>query len=209
MSTPSATSTRPPIGETADARIYLLPGRGETLTEKVGASLLRIGLAYAGRPLTGDFEALRFSGQLAVIADDLQPAFWTPEAILIGRSYGGYLLLHTLADLPPFPGSVLLLSPVLGAAATPGGRFGSIPPRGKKLLAMAETGGFPSPRRMEIHTGQADDGCDPELARRFGAAMPETKVLAIPEAGHWLGDWRTETIIRKFICAKIGFEFNR
>ncbi|MFW5637072.1 MAG: glycosyltransferase [Thermodesulfobacteriota bacterium] len=61
--------------------------------------LTSFGCNIKGRGLVGEFVRLRFSEQLDLIADDLDPEFWTPESILVGRSYGGYLLLHALAEL--------------------------------------------------------------------------------------------------------------
>lgn len=181
------------------AQIYLLPGRRESLSEKLGLILDRLGLSWEGRPMTGDFDAMRFSDKLSVIETDLKTGFWTQNSVLVGRSYGGYLMLHVLADLPPFPGCVLLLSPVLGPALAAGGRRGSMPPRSKKLLALAEAGAFPRPRKMAIHTGAADDGCDPELANRFGAAISGAVVEVLPGKGHWLGDELTERIVIHFL----------
>ncbi len=48
------------------------------------------------------------------IKNDLTTMFWHRDARAIGHSYGGYLLMHALAELGAFPGRILLLSRVLG-----------------------------------------------------------------------------------------------
>jgi alpha-beta hydrolase superfamily lysophospholipase len=110
--------------------LYLIPGRAGRLTEGLGWLITNSGYAISGREIVSDFARLRFAEQLALIRSDLQPAFWHRDGVLVGSSYGAYLLLHTLADMDAFPGRVLLFSPVLGAAVAKNGFFGSRPPRG-------------------------------------------------------------------------------
>ncbi len=179
--------------------IYLIPGRGEKLADDLGQIISRLGFSVQGREITGEFGRLGFSQQLALIRSDLQSAFWHSEAVLIGRSYGGYLLLQTLAEMDYFPGKVLLFSPVLGAGISKTGHFGSIPPRAKILLKLAESGEFPAPRYLEIHTGAEDDGCNPRLAERFAALIGKTKLHLVPNAGHQLGEEYLRGVIDRFL----------
>jgi pimeloyl-ACP methyl ester carboxylesterase len=135
-----------------------------------------MGFTIHGREIISDFARLRFSEQLALIRSDLQPAFWHPEALLVGRSYGAYLLLHTLADTDPFLGKILLCSAVLGVAVARDGFYVSRPPRAEKLLKLAESNRFPAPQYMEIHTGAEDNGCDPLLAACLASLVGNTKL---------------------------------
>jgi alpha-beta hydrolase superfamily lysophospholipase len=73
-----------------------------------------IGAGLAGRAMSGPFERLEFQSQIDLISQDLQDGFWQKDSKLIAVSYGAYLLLHALSDKPPFLGSILLLSPVMG-----------------------------------------------------------------------------------------------
>ena len=165
-------------------RPYLIPGRHEPLDGLLGQLIgERVG-PVSGRGLDGDFARLRFGDQMARIGDDLSGRHWSAETLLVGRSYGGYLLLHALADLPPFPGRVLLLSPVLGPALSPTGRGGSRPPRADRLPRLVREGRFPRPAAMVVYTGGADPGCAPELARRIIPRIPGARLRIIPEAGH-------------------------
>lgn len=170
--------------------IYYLPGRGNRLQgEGIGALVQRLGGQVRGRELQGDFTRLAFAEQLAVIQGDLLDEFWSPQALLIGHSYGAYLLLHGLAELPACPGRVLLFSPVLGVGMNRERMFASWPPRAKRLLTLAETQSFPVPRGgLQIYSGAADDGCDPDLARRFVAALPGAALQLVPDAGHHLDE---------------------
>lgn len=94
--------------------VYLVPGNENRLTE-IGDKVHCLGFDVYGRELIPPFFSLYFREQLKVIQRDLTRMFWHRKARLIGHSYGGYLLLHALSVLEPFPGEILLFSPVLGA----------------------------------------------------------------------------------------------
>jgi len=181
-----------------DNKIYLIPGRNGRLGGFVGFTISRIGFDVYGRELLPPFFNLRFSDQIETIKKDLVSMFWDTEALLFGCSYGGYLLLHALAELGPFPGKVLLFSPVLGSAKVKN-QYGVIPPRAKKLLQLARERKFPAPGYLEIHTGAEDQGCDPHLAKQFGSFIPESKVHVVIDQGHQLKDIYRANIISKFL----------
>lgn len=185
-------------------RLYFLPGRGESLSDGLDRLIAKFGYSIQGRDIASDFARLRFAEQLAFIKSDLQPAFWHSEAVLLGRSYGAYLLLHTLADMEPFPGKVLLLSPVLGAAVANNGFYVSLPPRAERFANLVESGGFPGPRYLEIHTGGEDNGCDPQLAERFASLVWNTKLHAVVGAGHALGVEYTAGVLKKFLSEDVA-----
>lgn len=178
-------------------RLYLLPGRGEKLGDTLGRIIMKLGYEIEGRELVSGFGRLWFSEQIKLVRSDLQASYWTSDSVLLGRSYGAYLLLHTLADMGPYPGKVLLFSPVLGAAITKDRFYMSIPPRAKKLLMLADSDRFPVPGYMEIHTGAEDKGCDPLLAKQFVSRMNNVRLVVAPEAGHdFTEDYMTNAINR-------------
>jgi pimeloyl-ACP methyl ester carboxylesterase len=177
--------------------IYILPGRGEKI-EALGRMVEVLGYGFQGREVAGDFERLAFPAQLQAIRLDLEQGFWMPGAILIGHSYGAYLLLHTLAEMPPFPGRTFLLSPVMGAATARGHLYGSMPPRAKKLLELAEQTRFPAPAYLEIHTGANDNGCDPLLAEKFASSMKNSRLFIVEDAGHNLSRAYVFDAFRRF-----------
>lgn len=180
-------------------KIYLIPGRGEKLDDTLGRILTMLGYNYEGMALTSDVEHLRFSEQLELVRSDLKLRFWDADSVLIGRSYGAYLLLHTLADMPPFPGRVLLFSPVLCAASDKDRRYGSIPPRAEKLLKLAKSNTFPAPAYMEIHTGSEDHDCSPMLAENFTSGIKNTTVVTVEGAGHNLSEPYLKNIFIEFL----------
>ncbi len=187
-----------------DQRLYFIPGREELLDGQRGQLLASMGYAVYGREIVSDFARLGFSEQLAVVKSDLQQGFYHPEGILVGRSYGAYLLLHTLADMAPFPGKILLSSPVLGAAVAKGGFFGSRPPRSERLIDLAAHGAFPSPHYMEIHTGAEDNGCSPLLAERFVSRVGNTKLFIVTGAGHELSEPYLQVELTRFLGTEPG-----
>ena len=178
---------------------YLLPGRGDTLDGAVGRIITELGLSVQGRPVTSGFEALSFSEQLALVEADLKSLFDSRDAALVGQSYGGYVLLHALAALRPFPGRVLLISPVLGPGVAADGRHGSLPPRAGRLLDLARRGRFPSPRYLEIHTGAQDRGCDPQLAQRFASHLAAARLHIVPDGGHTLPEAYLRGVLQAFL----------
>lgn len=180
--------------------IYYVPGRYDIFTNKIGQIIINLGFSVQGREVRGDFERISFSEQIALIRADLQPTFWHPKSILIGHSFGAYLLLHALAEMESFAGRVLLFSPVLGAGISKDGHFGSIPPRSKRLLKLAESGEFPVPRYLEIHTGAEDNGCDPSLAERFAFLVENTKLFVVRGAGHQLGEEYLRDALERLLC---------
>ena len=177
--------------------IYLVPGRGNKLNE-IGDFITSVGFDVCGRELLPPFYSLHFSKQCNVIKKDLMSLFWHNDAKLNGHSFGGYLLLHALSELEPFPGKILLFSPVIGSMIAKN-LFSSRPPRADKLLNLAKNSKYPIPKSLYIHTGADDDGCDPDLARIFGEKIPSAIVNIIPNQGHKLCDHYVKMTILEFL----------
>ena len=53
--------------------------------------------------------------------------------------------IHAQAKLPPCPGKVILLSPIVGEFANQETAMNFIPPRAEQLLEIAKTGSYPAP----------------------------------------------------------------
>jgi hypothetical protein len=176
-----------------------MPGRGDKLNDFIGSSIADMGFEVYGREILSNFAQLHFPQQLQIIKNDIKTLFWCEELNLIGDSYGGYLLLHALAELAAFPGRILLLSPVLGQAIDKQNLFMSRPPRAKKLLQLVKTQKFPVPKYLEIHTGAEDKGCDPILAKKISSLLTNSKIFIIKGEGHRLNKTYINGVIRKFI----------
>ncbi|MBF0121357.1 MAG: alpha/beta hydrolase [Desulfobacterales bacterium] len=165
----------------------------------VGRILTNLGFKVQCRKLSEEFLSLRFNEQLTIVEDDLQSIDWASETVLIGHSYGAYILLHTLATMTLFPGRVLLISPVLGQAVSGNFQYGMLPPRARMLLKMAKHGTFPIPRYLEIHIGANDNSCDPNLAREFASLIATSNIHIIPGTGHNLSEAYLETVLNTFL----------
>ncbi len=165
--------------------VYLRPGRGNRLRD-LGDLVCDLGFDGYGRELAPPWARLGFTEPIRLIQHDLAAAFWDAGARLIGHSYGAYLLLHALADREPFPGRILLLAPVLGAALDAQRLYLARPPRADKLLRLAQNHEFPTPHSLELHTGALDDGCDPALATRWRSLIPGARLVLVPDQGHQL-----------------------
>ncbi len=165
--------------------IYYLPGRGGLLAKGLGAELSRRGLTVIGRETVGSFRDLAFQEQIDAVADDLKNQFWFSDALVIAVSFGAYLFLHAQAQLPPYPGKVLLLSPIVGQFSDESTSTGYIPPRAEKLTVLAENGQYSAPLNCEIDVGTDDWQSHPENVKRFGGWV-QAPVTVVSNAGHRL-----------------------
>ena len=142
--------------------IYYVPGRGGRLNSGLGLELSARGYDLIGREIAGPgprdqsnpFASLSFQQQVEVIQHDLQTHFWTPEALVIGNSFGAYLIAHSILQLGNFPGKCLFLSPVLGAVKTTGMLFK--PPKSGVLKDAIENRSFPL-IILDILAGSTDE----------------------------------------------------
>jgi len=167
--------------------IYLLPGYGGRLDTGLGGALLQRGFNVSGRETIGDFRALPFNEQVAVVATDLRHHFWRNDARVIANSFGCYLFLHAQAQLPPFVGRVLLLSPIVGEFTQPDKGMNFSPPHHTRLSQLAKEGLMPCPLDAQIHVGTEDWQSVPDNVQAFGQAVGIPVHLA-EGRGHMLGE---------------------
>jgi len=166
--------------------IYYLTGRGGELDKGVGRALLDMRYQLSGREMSGTFDLLSIQNQIDLITQDLLDGFWHSEAKVIAVSYGAYLLLHTLSALKPYPGKILLLSPVLGGVINKIEMRYFSPPRADKLMSLAEKKEFPIPNEIEFHIGEHDWQCPFKRVVDFSEAV-KGKCHVVPDTGHKLG----------------------
>ena len=166
--------------------IYYLPGHGGRLGTGLGEGLLNRGFDVAGRETVGEFKDLPFNEQVALVAQDLTSLYWHEQSRVVANSFGAYLFLHAQAQIAPYIGRVLLLSPIIGEFSNDDTRMSFIPPQAGRLLQLAARGSYPGPTQCEIHVGERDWQSNPtkviELAGHLGL-----KVTVVPNAGHMLG----------------------
>lgn len=163
--------------------VYYLPGAGGQLATGLGQALRDRGFDVTGRQTRGEFRALGFMDQLQLIRDDLQSYFWNKHARVICNSYGSYLFLHAQSQMEPFPGRVLMLSPIVGEFTSDETSTTFSPPRPTRLKELAETGQFPAPARSEIHVGSEDWQSIPANVQAFGH-LTGIPVTVVRDGGH-------------------------
>lgn len=166
--------------------VYYLPGRGGQLKTGLGEGLASRGVSVVGRETVGTFRELSFQEQIDTICDDLRLSFWHEEAHVVAVSYGAYLFLHAQAQLPSFPGKVLLLSPILGQFSNDVIGIGLVPPRAAMLRQLVEEGKYPVPPNCEIHVGSEDWQSNPAAVSEIGVKTG-ISITVVPNAGHQLG----------------------
>ena len=165
--------------------VYYLPGMGGRLDTGLGLALLRRDFNLQGRELAGEFRKLDFGQQVDCVANDLQSEIFREGACVIANSFGAYLFLHAQAQMPPFTGNVLLLSPIVGHFSNEATQMGFVPPRSERLGEMAKAGAFPVPEQCEIHVGADDWQSNPASVKAFGSTLG-IPVTVVPNAGHSL-----------------------
>lgn len=163
--------------------IYFVSGRGGDLNRGLGAAVQAYPQQFYGRAVSGDFEKLNHAAQVQTIREDLGSLPADEPKILVAHSYGAYLLLHALILNPQPIDTLLLISPVTGAAMG-NGRF--FRPPGTKALSQAFADrSIPLPKQGALVTGEldwqspADRGKD--VALQLGI-----KLIIVPNVGHRL-----------------------
>lgn len=170
---------------TINRAVYYLPGQGGHLHQGLGAALLERGIALQGREIQGEFKKADFATKVSIIAHDLRTHHWKENALVIANSFGAYLFLHSQAELPPYIGHVLLLSPIVGEFGSEELQIGFIPPRAKKLFEMASAGTYPTPLDCQIHVGSEDWQSNPTNVTQLGQLL-KIPVHIVPNNGHML-----------------------
>lgn len=173
-------------GNSYKQTIYYLPGIGGQLHTGLGRGITSRGFSVTGRETVGDFRRLAFQDQIDIISDDLQNYFWHEDAHLVVNSFGAYLYLNAQVDMEPFPGKVLILSPIVGGFMNNESQTSYIPPRSETLLNVANSGSFPSPKKAQIHVGADDWQSNPNSVSTFAKATG-IDITIVPGLGHMLG----------------------
>lgn len=180
--------------------LYYLPGHGGRIHTGLGEALLGRGYSLMGRETVGDFLQLPFQAQIEAIAEDLTSQHWDKEARVIGNSFGAYLFLHAQTLMPAYIGKVLLLSPIVGHFTdTENTKIGFYPPRASRLLQIAATGDYPTPRQTEIHVGELDWQSNPTNVTRLGGHLG-LPVTIVPGAGHMLGKAYVSCVLDQWLA---------
>ena len=178
--------------------VYYLPGWGGQLKTGLGQALISRGLEITGRETRGDFKDLGFNGQVRQISQDLRDHFWTTESKVIANSFGSYLFLHAQAVLAPFPGKVVLLSPIVGEFGDTDREMNFIPPYAERLFNLIEANQMTAPINAEIHTGELDWQSNPAAVKKLGEAL-SIPVHIVAGAGHGLPKEYVVNVLDRFL----------
>jgi hypothetical protein len=170
-----------PMKDTA----YYLPGMGGRLNTGLGRGIHDRGYKVVGRETRGDFQKYSFQDKIDLVANDLEQHFWYEEAKVIVNSFGAYLFLHAQLQIKPYPGNVLILSPIIGGSNDDKTMMRFYPPRADVLVQAVKDGVFPCPLFAQIHVGSEDWQSGPEGVVSFGDATG-MQVNLVENQGHML-----------------------
>lgn len=181
-----------------DKSIYYLPGYGGRLGTGLGEALLGRGFNVAGRETVGEFRDLPFQEQATAVAQDLKTYYWNEDARVIANSFGAYLFLHAQAQMAPYIGRVLLLSPIVGEFSNEETLMNFIPPRSESLKELAQSGEYPVPKHCEIHVGEQDWQSNPKSVIAL-AGLLGIQVTVVPDSGHMLDKRYVSAVLEKWL----------
>ena len=165
-------------------KVYYLTGMRGKLHVGLGEAIQSRGFEVLGRELAGDFGRAGFRNQVELIIHDLR-SHWFESIPIIANSFGAYLLLHALTELAPYPGKILILSPILGTIENEEKQMFLRPPQSTRIFEIAEKGMFPTPKELSIHVGENDWQSDPKKCLSLSELIGG-QVMVVPEAGHSL-----------------------
>ena len=180
--------------------LYYLPGRAGRLATGLGEGLRSRGWNVTGRETLGAFRDMPFADQVHTIAQDLQQHFWHVQARVVAVSFGAYLFLHAQAQLPSYPGRLLLLSPIMGGFADSASGTHFVPPQAELLRQRLEAGTFNAPMHGEVHVGEQDWQSGPEGVKRM-AQMLGMPCTLVPGAGHQLDKGYVGGVLERWATA--------
>ena len=178
--------------------VYYLPGMGGRLETGLGEGIIQRGYNVVGQATLGAFKKLRFQEKIDIITTDLMESFWSDSSIVVANSFGAYLFLHSQINMPPFPGKVILFSPVIGTATNSEIAVRFYPPRADVLRELALQNKFPRPQNAEIHVGSEDWQSGPASVVEF-AEMVGVKVSVVEGKGHMLGADYVGSVLDTFL----------
>ena len=181
--------------------IYFLPGRGAHLDGRLGSELSARGYSVTGRSLHDGFDQLRFSLQVQQIQRDLKEGHWSADSTLVAHSYGAHLALSALCELEPFPGTLVLISPVFRSVRE-GFNYFRVP-NAKYLVSKVDSGQFPKPQgRVGVVSGTLDWQVPTEGLKRLGSCLG-AEILWV-DLGHDLGPGPVQELLDRLEIKTIG-----
>ncbi|HJX51803.1 MAG TPA: hypothetical protein VJ801_03465 [Polyangia bacterium] len=172
-------------------RALIVPGRGETVADFL--AWRTVFDEVSGIDFDDRFARLEFGAQVAQVSALIAHAH-SCNTLVVGRSFGAWLVLHALLGRTDrFDGTALLLAPVLGYGGS--GHVGFMAPRARSFWRNVEDGCPMPASRVIFVVGLADVQCPTELARNLARRWPiEPHEWRI---GHVLDAWTSTDVARK------------
>ncbi|MDC1223799.1 hypothetical protein N8Z91_02820 [Ascidiaceihabitans sp.] len=165
--------------------VYYLPGMGGRLNTGLGRGIHDRGYKVVGRETLGEFQKYSFQDKIDLVANDLEEHFWHEKSKVFVNSFGAYLFLHAQLQMKPYPGQLLILSPIIGGSNYNENMMRFYPPRADTLLQAATDSLFPCPLNAQIYVGSEDWQSGPEDAVSFGS-ITGIPVAVVDKQGHML-----------------------
>ena len=165
--------------------VYYLPGMGGRLHTGLGRGISDRNYKIVGRETLGEFQKLAFQDKIDIVKNDLVEHFWYPDAKVVVNSFGAYLFLHAQLTMQPYPGSVLILSPIIGGSKYDEKMMRFYPPCADVLMQAANDGSYPCPANAQIHVGSEDWQSGPKAVKAFGKSTGISTTILDGE-GHML-----------------------
>ena len=165
--------------------VYYLPGMGGRLHTGLGRGIHDRNYKIVGRETLGEFQKLAFQDKIDIVKNDLVEHFWYPDAKVVVNSFGAYWFLHAQLTMDPYPGQVLILSPIIGGSNYDEKMMRFYPPRADFLVQAASEGTYPVPLDAQIHVGSEDWQSGPEGVVVFGSAVG-IPVTVLDGEGHMM-----------------------
>ena len=165
--------------------VYYLPGMGGRLNTGLGRGIHDRGYKIVGRETRGEYQKYSFQDKIDLVANDLEQHFWYEEAKVVVNSFGGYLFLHAQLQMKPYPGQVLILSPIISSSKHDETQMRFYPPRADALVEAAASGEVPCPINAAVHVGSEDWQSGPDGVLSFGRAVG-VPVSVVDGQGHML-----------------------
>ena len=164
----------------------------------LGQGLMDRGFDVSGRETRNEFRNLPFLDQVQLVANDLQNHFWTSESKVIANSFGAYLFLNALPQLPSYVGRVLLLSPIVGTFVDEATATTFEPPYPKRLGQLLSEAKIPRPMDIQVHTGSEDWQSSAAGVTNFFSRL-DVPVTIAEGRGHMLGVDYVATLLDKWL----------
>ncbi len=100
--------------------------------------------------------------------------------------------------LAPFPGKVVLLSPIVGEFGDTDQEMNFIPPYAERLFNLIDANQMTTPVNAEIHTGELDWQSNPATVKKLGEAL-SIPVHIVSGAGHGLPKEYVSNVLDRFL----------